>query len=91
MPCLGWRCFPNVNGRGVALIEPTLMTSEAQIDQAWVAAEFRVTFDDVSPLTNPIMAHIIPKLRTLVVKEYRAGVITRGASRLLIPRNRVLR
>lgn len=91
MPWMGWRCFPNVNGRGVALSEPTLMASEAQIDQAWIAAEMRVSFGDVSPLTNPIMAHIIPKLKTLVVKEYRAGVITRGSSRLLISRNRVLR
>jgi len=90
-PWMGWRCFPNVNGKGVALSEPTLMAGDAQIDQAWIASDVRVTFGDVSLLTNPIMAHIMPKLQTLVVKEYRAGVVTRGSSQLLISRNRVLR
>lgn len=90
-PWLGWRYFPRPDGRGTALSEPILIGAEATIDEAWVGSGSSVRYGDVTWEANPLAFHILPKLQTLVVREYRAGVVTHGSSKLLISENRVLR
>jgi acetoacetate decarboxylase len=90
-PWMAWRYFPTPDGRGTAVSEPTLVGAEATTDEAWAGTEVSVSFAEVAPEANPMTAHIMSRLGSLVAREYRGGFITHGSSKLLISQNRVLR
>jgi acetoacetate decarboxylase len=90
-PWMGWRYFPTPDGRGTALSEPTLIGAETTVGEAWAGTEASASFGAVTPGATPMMAHILPSLHSLVVREYRGGFITHGSNKLLISQNRVLR
>lgn len=78
-----WKYIPGADWKGAELSFPTAVPGRATINQAWFGEGSHCFFETTWEKT-PVSAHIIKGLQTLVVKEYRPAVITKGSSDLLI-------
>ena len=84
---MGWKYIPKANWRGSEVSFPTAIPARTTVSQAWMGeckhAFFKTTWN--SSLYN---SQILSGLRKLKVKEYRAGVVTKGTLDLLVGESR---
>ena len=89
-PMLGWKYISNIDGVGAALSQPTLIGRETHCNQVW-KGEGSTGYGDLTWETNPASVDIVDALKTLVVREYLGGSITRGSMTIKRTLNRVLK
>jgi acetoacetate decarboxylase len=86
---MGWKYIPKADWSGPEVSFPTVIPSKPTVSEAWLG-EGSHTFFDAAWESAPTSAHVMQGLRTLVVKEYRAAVITKGTNDLLTADSRRL-
>jgi len=84
-----WKYYPRADWKGAELSFPTAVPSRPTINQAWFG-QGSCRFFDTTWEKAPVSVHIMKGLKTLVVKEYKPAVITKGSSDLLISETRKL-
>jgi len=84
---MGWKYVPKADHTGPELSFPTVIPSRPTVRQAWLG-EGSHRFLNTTFESAPTSDYIMQGLRTLVAKEYRAAVITKGNFDLLIAESR---
>lgn len=84
---MGRKYVPKADHTGPELSFPTVIPARPTVRQAWLG-ECSHRFLNTTFESAPTADYVMQGLRTLVVKEYRAGVITKGSLDLLIAESR---
>jgi acetoacetate decarboxylase len=80
---MGWKYIPKANWRGSEVSFPTMIPARTTVSQAWMG-ECKHTFFKTDWGSTLYNSQILSALRKLKVKEYRAGVVTKGTLDLLV-------
>ena len=86
---MGWKYIPKADMTGAELSFPTAIPSRPVITQAWLG-EGSHRFYETTWESTPVSDQVMKGLRTLVLKEYRAAVITKGSADLLVAESRMM-
>jgi hypothetical protein len=78
-----WKYYPRADWKGAELSFPTALPTRPTINQAWLG-QGSFHFFETTWEKTPVSAHIMRGLQTLVIKEYKPAVITKGSLDLLI-------
>ena len=84
---MGWKYIPKADWRGYEVSFPTAIPTLPTIKEAWLG-ECKHTFFKSTWRDSLHSSKIMAALRKLKVKEYRAGVVTRGTLDLLVGESR---
>jgi acetoacetate decarboxylase len=80
---MGWKYIPKADWNGPDVSFPTVIPATPTITAAWFGQGSHKFFDATWE-SAPTSFLVMQGLRTLVLKEYRAGVITKGTTDLLV-------
>jgi acetoacetate decarboxylase len=86
---MGWKYIPKADWSGAEVSFPTCIPSAPTVDQAWLG-EPSHRFFETSWVDSLYHSTVMQGLRTLILKEYRGGVVTRGSFDLLVGESRRL-
>jgi acetoacetate decarboxylase len=84
---MGWKYIPKADWTGAEVSFPTAIPSSPTIGEAWLG-ECKHTFFKTTQRDTLVGSQIMAALRKLKVKDYRAGVVTRGTLDLLVGESR---
>src|SRR4030042_1090720 len=86
---MGWKYIPKADHTGPELSFPTVIPTRPTVRQAWLGKGSH-RFLDTSFESAPTSDYVMQGLHKLVVREYRAAVITKGKLDLLIAESRMI-
>jgi len=84
---MGWKYIPKADWSGPEVSFPTCIPNAPTVDQAWLG-EPSHKFFETSWGDSLYHSRVMAGLRTLPLKEYRAGVVTKGTLDLLVGESR---
>ncbi|UCC61043.1 MAG: acetoacetate decarboxylase family protein [Dehalococcoidia bacterium] len=84
---MGWKYIPKANWRGSELSFPTAIPTFPTLKEVWLG-ECKHTFFKTQWRETLYNSQIMTALRKLKVKEYRAGLVSRGTLDLLVGESR---
>lgn len=86
---MGWKYIPKADHTGPELSFPTVIPKRPSVRQAWIG-EGSHRFLDTTFESATVSDYVMQGLHPLVVKEYRASVITKGKFDLPIAESRMI-